>query len=346
MATPHSPTHPLRRRTPLKVALASLAALALGGLAACSSTPESSGSVVDPGANSGSTEVNESPFDLTSKNAEGRPRIDPVPEAVAALEASGFTPVEAGKLTVANGAFTPPISFLAEDDNRTLLGADPDISQLVADGLGLEYQPQNVAWADWPLGVESGKYDVVLANVTVTEERKDLFDFAIYRDDIVSFAVQADSEIDSIQEAKDVSGLTVVVGSGTNQEKILLGWFEENEQNGLEPGEAVYFEDTAAATLALASGRVDAIFQPNSTNAYAAAVTGDTKIVGSVNGGFPANAQIGVATAKGNGLIEAVGIVLTHIIESGEYQEVLERWALQDEAVTESLINPPGLPRP
>lgn len=337
-------TPPTQTRTPgarrlASVALASLAALALGGLAACSSPASTSGSVSE-------TSATESPFDLTTANLDGRPRIDPIPEAVAALEASGFEPIEAGKFTVANGAFTPPLSFLAEDDNLTLLGTDPDISQLIADGLGLELNAQNVAWADWPLGVESGKYDAVIANVTVTEERKDLFDFATYREDVLSFAVKADSEIESITEAEDVSGLTVVVGSGTNQEKILLGWFEENEKNGLEPGEAVYYEDTAAAKLALISGRVDAIFEPNSTNAYAAAVTGETKVVGTVNGGFPLTAQIGVATAKGNGLIEAVAIVLNHVIESGEYQEALDRWALQDEAVAESLVNPPGLPRP
>lgn len=341
MDTPPFQTRVSGLPRPVKMAFASLVAIALGSLAACSSTPGSAATLTD------STDtVVESPFDLTSQNAKERPRIDPIPEAVAAFEASGFQPIEAGKLTVAAGAYVPPISFLAEDDNETFLGADPDIAQLVADGLGLEYSPQNVAWADWPLGIESGKYDVVLSNVTVTEERKDLFDFAVYRDDIISFAVKADSEIDSIKEAKDVSGLKVVVGSGTNQEKILLSWFEENEKNGLEPGEPIYYEDTAAAALALASGRVDAIFQPNSTNAYAAAVTGDSKIVGSVNGGFPATAQIGVATAKDNGLIDAVAIVLNHLIESGEYQQVLDRWALSDEAVTESLVNPPGLPRP
>ncbi len=334
-------TTTLRRRGRLgRIGVTAAAVLTLAGLVACSA-PAGTG----PGA-AAAESAPESPFDLTSANAESRPRIDPVPEAVAALEESGFSPIEAGKLTVANGAFTPPISFLAEDDNRTLLGGDPDISQLVADGLGLEYNAQNVAWADWPLGVESGKYDVVIANVTVTEERKDLFDFATYRDDVLSFAVKADSDIDSISRAEDVSGLTVVVGSGTNQEKILLGWFEENEKNGREPGEAVYYDDTAAAALALSSGRVDALFQPNSTNAYNAAVTGETKVVGTLNGGFPENAQIGVATAKGNGLIKAVSIVLNHIVESGEYQEVLDRWALQDEAVTESLVNPPGLPRP
>jgi len=370
MNTPPNQTRTAGTRSAAKIALASLAAIALAGLTACSTASSSAAPGGSDGSSSDSATA-ESPFDLSSANAEGRPRIDPIPEAVAALEASGFEPIQEGKLTIAHSAYEPPLGFLAEDDNRTLLGIEPDIAQLVADGLGLEYTPENVAWADWPLGVESGKYDAVISNVTVTEERKDLFDFATHRDDVVAFAVKADSDIDSITEAKDVSGLKVVVGSGTNQEKILLGWFEENEKNGLPPGEPVYYEDNAASQLALASGRVDAIFGPNPTAAFAAAppnllahqvplaldgpgsawiltstAFGESKVVGTVNGGFPANAQIGVATAKGNGLIDAVGIVLNELIETGVYDEALERWDLQDEAVSESLVNPPGLPRP
>lgn len=319
--------------------VASLAALAFVGLTACSSA---SSATPDDGAD---TATSESPFDLTSANVDDRVRIDPVPEAVEALEESGFAPVQDGKLTVAHSAYEPPLGFLAEDDNRTLLGVEPDIAQLVADGLGLEYAPENVAWADWPLGVESGKYDAVVSNVTVTEERKDLFDFAVHRNDVIAFAVQADSEITEIDGPEDVAGLKVAVGSGTNQEKILLDWFAENEQNGLEPGEPVYFEDNAAANLALASGRIDATFGPNPTAAYRVATTGESKIVGSLNGGFPENAQIGVTTAKDNGLVDPVSIVLNHAIESGDYAKVLERWELEDEGVDEALVNPPGLPR-
>ncbi len=330
-----------RRRS--GVALTALAALALTGLAACSSAAPGTGDGADGAVAPG---VAESPFDLSSANADARPRIDPIPEAVAALERSGFTPIQEGKLTVAHSAYEAPLSFLAEDDNRTLLGVEPDIAQLVADGLGLEYAPENVAWADWPLGVESGKYDVVVSNVTVTEERKDLFDFATHRNDVLAFSVQRDSEIEQISEAKDVAGLKVVVGSGTNQEKILLDWFAQNEAAGLPAGEPVYFDDNAAAQLALASGRVDALFGPNPTAAFAAAVGGESKVVGTLNGGFPENAQIGVTTAKGNGLIEPVAIVLNAIIADGTYATALDRWDLSDEAVDESLVNPPGLPRP
>ena len=337
MSTP--PTRTTARAAVRRAPAVALVALTLAGLTACSAASNASPGPAAPAPA-------ESPFDLSTANLDERPRIDPVPEAVAALKESGFKPVQDGKLTIASSAFEAPLAFLAEDDNSTLLGIEPDIAQLVADGLGLEYAPENVAWADWPLGVESGKYDAVISNVTVTEERKDLFDFAIHRDDVLAFAVKADSDIDSITEAADVAGLKVVVGSGTNQEKILLDWFAQNEKAGLPAGEPVYYEDNAAAQLALASGRVDATFGPNPTAAFSAALTGESKVVGTVNGGFPENAQIGVATAKGNGLIEPVSIVINHLIETGVYDEALARWDLEDEAVAESLVNPPGLPRP
>lgn len=301
-------------------------------LGACASEPQES-------------TASRGPFDLTTQNAKDRPRISPVPEAVAALAASGFTPTKSGALTVAHAPFTPPILFLAEDNNKTVLGSDADFAQLIADGLGLTYEPRSVSWADWPLGVQSGKYDIGASNITVTEERKDLFDFATYRDDVVSFAVAQDSSITSITEAKDVSGKKVVVGSGTNQEKVLLSWFAANEAAGLAPGEAVYFDDVAAATLALTSGRVDATLGPNATNAYRAATTGETKLVGAINGGYPANAEIGAVTAKGNGLAEPIRLVLNSLIADGTYAKVLKRWSVEVEGLDESLVNPPGLPR-
>ncbi|WP_420097088.1 ABC transporter substrate-binding protein [Brevibacterium sediminis] len=287
-----------------------------------------------------------SEFDLSSKNADGRPHIDPVPEAVAALKKSGFTPVRDGKLTVvgtgqAGGA---PLGVLASDDNKTRIGVEADFAQLIAEGLGLDYQQAVTSWADWPLGIQSGKYDLVTSNVTVTDERKRLYDFSSYRTDLLGFYVKSDSPIDSIKDADDASGLKIIVSSGTNQEQVLLTWNKRLEKEGKDPAELVYYDDDSAATLAIQSGRADATFGPNPTGAFKAAVNGETKRVGTLNGGWPKHADIAAATKKGNGLITPVNIVLNHAIENGQYAEILKRWGLEDEAVEKSVINPPGLP--
>ncbi len=268
---------------------------------------------------------------------------EPVAEAVAALEASGFEPIEPGKLTVAHSAYLPPLGYLPEGETEPA-GTEPNIGSLVAEALGLEYNPVVVAWADWPLGIQSGKYDLITSNVTVTEERKELYDFASYRQDLLGFYVKSDSDIDSIEEAADISGLKIVVGSGTNQEQVLLAWNEELEAAGEAPAELEYYDDNAAGVLALQSGRVDATFGPNATAAWSARETGDTKLVGLVSGGWPQTAEIAAGTAKGNGLIEPVQIALNALIEGGQYDEVLEEWGLESERIESSEINPPGLP--
>jgi len=338
----------MSRSTPItRTALTAAAALAALALAACSAVVTDRSGSEAAGSVEPKPEATAAAFDLTTANLETRPHIDPIPEAVAALEASGFEPIQEGRLTIAlGGAGAPPTSFFAEDDAQTIIGSDPDFGSLIAEGLGLEYAPENVAWADWPLGVESGKYDLALTNIGVTEERKDLFDFATYRDAVMGFIVADGSDVQEISKPEDVSGLRVVVGSGTNQEKFLLDWFAQNEEAGIPPGEAVYYDDNAAGLLALTSGRVDASIQPYSAAKFQEATLGETRVVGKFNSAFPVTGQVGAATATGSGLAEPVAIVINELIATGVYDEVLARWGQEDEAVGESLVNPPGLPRP
>lgn len=147
-------------------------------------------------------------------------------QAVAKIPAN-YKFVEPGTLTVAISALnSPPLALLASD-NRTRIGSDPDIARLLAGSLGLKLKLVPTAWEDWPLGITSGRYDVALVNIAVTEQRKAKFDFATYRVDSLAFSVKSTSNVQSITRAKDLAGKKVIVGSGTNQERILLGWNEE-----------------------------------------------------------------------------------------------------------------------
>ena len=280
--------------------------------------------------------VNTSPTQDRIKTTESAEAIALLPEEIAAD----------GKLKVAVSAYVPPLSFYA-DDETTPIGNETDIAYLVATALGLELELEVKAWADWPLAIQSGDAEATISNVTVTEERKELFDFATYRNDELGWLVRADSEIQSITKAADIAGLTVAVGSGTNQEKILLAWDEENQAAGLEAAQIEYFENDGDTILALQSGRIDTSFGPNATAGFKVAVSPqDFKVVGTLNGGWPDTAQIAVTTLKGNGLADAVAVALNHTIEDGTYAQVLERWGLTAEAIEQSDVNPAGLPKP
>ncbi|MGF9664176.1 ABC transporter substrate-binding protein [Arthrobacter crystallopoietes] len=327
------PARRIRRLTPLiGTALVGTSLLALAGCADPDSASASQGQAGSPAASSSAEAFNLSPEqDRFSSDVSAEAKAL-VPQEVSAD----------GKLTVAVSPFAAPLALYATD-NKTPVGNEVDIAYALAESLGLEAQIVPVAWADWPLGVESGKYEAVLSNVTVTEERKQKFDFASYRNDLLGFYAKSDSAIAEIKEAKDVAGLRVIVGSGTNQEKILLDWDAENKKNGLEAVEFQYYDDDSASTLAIQSGRADVYFGPNATGAYKAKADGKTKLVGLVDGGWPKKANIAVTTKKGNGLAEAAEAGLDHLIGNGVYAKILDRWGLETEAIPDSELNPPGL---
>ncbi|KHN56259.1 transporter substrate-binding domain-containing protein [Pectobacterium fontis] len=259
-------------------------------------------------------------------------------EAIAQIPAD-FKFVTPGKLTIAVSALSsPPLSLLA-DDNKTLIGSDADIARLVADGLGLELKLVPASWEDWPLGITAGKYDAAIFNIAVTKPRKEKFDFATYRIDTLGFYVKSTSKITSINKPEDVAGLKVIVGSGTNQENILLGWDRQNRANGLPAVQPVYVTDDAAANLSIQSGRVDAFFGPHSIGAYKAALTGKTRMVGI----GPTVAYVAVTTQKGNGLAQPISTAINGAIDKGSYAQVLDRWGEDDEKITQSVVNPPGI---
>lgn len=247
--------------------------------------------------------------------------------------------VEPGTLTVAISALNSPPLALVASDNRTRIGSDPDIARLLAQSLGLKLKLVPTAWEDWPLGITSGRYDVALVNIAVTEARKQKFDFATYRADSLAFSVKSSSAIQAIRSAEDLAGRKVIVGSGTNQERILLRWNEENQAAGRPLAQPIYLTDDASGNLYIQSGRADVVFGPQSVAAYKAALNGSTKVVGL----GPKKAWVATTTKKGNGLVSALQAALDGAIARGEYQQVLARWGEQGEAVERSQVNPPGI---
>ncbi|HIE1099199.1 MULTISPECIES: ABC transporter substrate-binding protein [Stenotrophomonas] len=265
--------------------------------------------------------------------------LDPKAQA---LIPAGYRFVTPGTFTVATHPGQLPLADYGAD-SKEVVGIEPDIARLIADALGLKLVIVPVAWADWPLGLESGKYDAVLSNVTVTEERKKKFDFSSYRYDLLGIYTRSDGPIRKIDKPADVAGLKVVVGAATNQDQILRQWDQQNIAAGLKPVEYQYFDDAVVGRLAVITGRADVSFEPNATGAYSAR-DGKVRRVGLFPGGWPNAAAISVTTRKGSGLADAVTQALNTQIGSGTYAQALARWNVAEEAVPQSQTNPPGLP--
>ncbi|MER7950036.1 ABC transporter substrate-binding protein [Streptomyces sp. NPDC096079] len=318
------------RRT-LLTALASLTAL--GVLTACGAGDAAVGEIRPEGQKD--TGINVGPDQNRVHTAKVDAIAAELPEAVR----------KRGTLILGVSAKSnPPLTFRATDDT-TLIGVELDLAVLVADTLGLKPEFNPVSWENLFVGLDSGKYDGVFSNVTVTEERKDKYDFATYRLDDLAFEAKKGSGW-TVKGPEDVSGKRIAVGSGTNQEKILVDWSRQNEKAGRKGVDIKYYDNTTDYYLALQSGRIDGFLGPNPSVAYHVAAAGQTEAVGKFSGaGAGLQGKIAATTKKDSGLVAAYAAAIDHLIENGTYAQVLKRWGLGAEAVPKSEINPPGLPR-
>lgn len=114
--------------------------------------------------------------------------------AVSTSAAAELTTVEAGKLTMATNATFPPYEMTT--DSGEIEGIDVDTAKAIAEKLGLELQIDDMDFDAALLSVQQGKADIVMAGVTVTDERKAVMDFSdSYATGIQSIIVPEGSDI-------------------------------------------------------------------------------------------------------------------------------------------------------
>jgi polar amino acid transport system substrate-binding protein len=324
------------------LAAAALALALVTGLAACGDGDKAQ---ADTGADAGTVTIG------TQAKGVGKPTrlsvgkqqsiADEVPDAIKTD----------GRLTIGLGALPtgfPPLAFVGDDD-KTVTGAEPDLGRLVAAVLGLEPEFNNDTWENLFVGLDSGKNEVGFSNITGTEQRKEKYDFASYRQDNLGFAVKAGNAWNFDKDYRNLAGLKVAVGAGTNQEKILAAWQDKLKAEG-RPFEIKYFADTPSTFKAIVSGQIDAYFGPNPGIAYQISRTQGTpdavRNAGVHSGaGDTLQGLIAATTKKGNGLVKALADAINYLIRNGQYQQWLAAYNLDTEAVGTAQVNPPGLPK-
>ena len=178
--------------------------------------------------------------DETAEDAEA------AEDTEAAEDAAEVTTVEPGVLTMGTNATFPPYEYKDGDD---IVGIDAEIAQAMADKLGLKLEIVDMDFDSLIASIQSGKIDMSLAGMTVTEERKQNVDFTdSYATGVQVIIVKDDSDIASVDDLQDK---LIGVQQGTTGHLYCADDFGEDHVNALPNG--------ATAVQALLQGKVDCV---------------------------------------------------------------------------------------
>lgn len=158
--------------------------------------------------------------------------------------------VTEGKLTMATNAEFPPYEYY---EGEKVVGIDAEVAEKIAEKLGLELEIADVSFDSIIPGVQSGKYDMGMAGMTVTDERKRSVNFSdSYATGIQSVIVKEDSPIKSID---DLDGKKIGVQTATTGDIYASDDYGEDNVKR--------FENGAAAVAALTANKVDCVIIDN-----------------------------------------------------------------------------------
>ena len=232
-------------------------------------------------------------------------------EEAASADAAAVTTVNAGKLTMSTNAAFPPYEMTADDGSFE--GIDIEVAAAIADKLGLELQVDDMDFDAALLAAQNGKSDMVMAGVTVTDERQKVMDFSdTYAEGIQSIIVPEDSDIASVD---DLAGKTIGTQRGTTGYIYCTDDFGEDS--------VVAYDNGLTAVQALNNGQVDAVVIDNApAKEFVAANTG-LKILDTAY----AQEDYAIGVAKGNtALLDSINGALKELQADGTLHSIVDKY--------------------
>ena len=232
-------------------------------------------------------------------------------EAEASADAAELTTVTAGKLTMSTNAAFPPYEMTT--DSGDFEGIDIEVAGAIAEKLGLELQVDDMDFDAALLAAQNGKSDIVMAGVTVTDERLKVMDFSdTYAEGIQSIIVPEDSDIAT---ADDLSGKAIGTQRGTTGYLYCTDDFGEDN--------VIAYDDGLTAVQALNNGQVDAVVIDNAPAKSFVEANPGLKILDTAY----AQEDYAIGVAKGNtALLDAINGALEELQADGTLQAIVDKY--------------------
>ena len=229
----------------------------------------------------------------------------------AAAEDAELVTVTEGKLTMSTNAAFPPYEMTT--DSGDLEGIDIEVAGAIAKKLGLELQVDDMDFDAALLAAQQGKSDIVMAGVSVTEERQKVMEFSdSYATGVQVIIVKEDSEIASVE---DLDGKMIGTQRGTTGNIYCTDDYGEDH--------ITTYDNGLTAVQALMNGQVDCVvIDQEPAKAFVAANQGlkilETEYV---------SEDYAIGMAKGNTALQsAVNKALAELQEDGTVQSIVDKY--------------------
>jgi polar amino acid transport system substrate-binding protein len=295
-------------RIKLGMVAASVAALALSACGSSSLSGEPGGGAAP------SVSVSEN-VDLASK----------LPESIKS----------AGVIKIGVDASYAPNEFLAAD-GKTVEGFDVDLFNAVASKFGVKTEWQPADFGSIITGVNSKKYDMGISSFTINDERKKQVDMVSYFNAGTQWATQAGNP--KGVDPDNACGKNIAVQSNTVQEMEDLP--VRQKKCGSNKINILSYKDQSQATAAVVSGKADAMLADSPVVAYAVKQSGGkVEALGDIYEAAPYGYVLPKGeTEFGQAIVEA----LKQLDQEGAYKSILEKWGLEQGAISDFAVNPPS----
>ena len=221
-----------------------------------------------------------------------------------------LTTVEAGKLIMSTNAAFPPYEMT--DDTGAVVGIDAEIAAAIAEKLGLELEILDMDFDGALAAPQSGKSDIVMAGVTVNEERQLVLDFSnTYANGVQKVIVAEGSDI----TMENLGEQQIGTQKGTTGNILTTDEFGEDH--------VIAYDDAIAAVQALNNGQIDCVVidsavADNLVEANPGLTTLDTDY---------ANEDYAIGVAKGNtALLDAINGALEELTNDGTIQSIVDKY--------------------
>ena len=207
------------------------------------------------------------------------------------------------------------VPFEFEEDGE-YVGFDIDIVNAIADRVGFDIDLETTNFDGIIPGLQTGTFDIAIAGITITEERKGAVDFTSpYYKSGLRIGVPIDNT--DINGVEDLEGLDIATRLGSTS----ADYISENIE-GATPNT---YEQLDQAYLSVEGGGSDAVLYDAPNVEYYILTQGEDslKTVGELLEGQ----DYGLAVSKGNEeLVTAMNEALAEIIDDGTYAEIFSDW--------------------